>query len=427
MTTSRSLLLVSLAAGSLTVPAPAASAATEPAIRAITVRPAQPVVGAHGSVRLVIDVIARGVRGKDGVTVKVEPGAPPAGAPQPRPATPPVTAPQNPAPPAQTGTPVTPPGDTETPEQDEPEEAVQQPPQQPPQQEAQEETQEAAQEAAQGTAQSDAQSPARSDAQAGTQTGTQTGTQPGAQADAQVPVKAPPALAPGRQPAQQHAITPARATQTPATAQAGVRPPAQQPASQQHVMNPQPVQVGVTAPKVGVQPQTGEVIPPRLVWRRIPVPPARMADGWETWRFLPDKRLNRYYPAGTWTITATAKGKDGKTAVQYASFELKRESRLSSVRAEKSARGDGVRLRGSLTRVDPRGLTDYGPFAKQRLEILWRPDTTSAWEKAGQATTDASGAFVQTVQGRTGGYWRVRYTGTGHYAPDTSKAHQIAQ
>jgi hypothetical protein len=419
MTTSRSLLLVSLAAGSLTVPAPAASAATEPAIRAITVRPAQPVVGAHGSVRLVIDVIARGVRGKDGVTVKVEPGAPPAGAPQPRPATPPVTAPQNPPPPAQTGSPVTPPGETQTPDQDAPEEAVQQPPQQ----EAQEETQEAAQDATR----SDAQSPTQSDAQSPAQAGTQAGTQSGAQADAQVPVKAPPALAPGRQPAQQPAITPARATQAPVTAQAGVQQPAQQAASQQHVMNPRPVQVGVTAPKVGVQPQTGEVIPPRLVWRRIPVPPARMADGWETWRFLPDKRLNRYYPAGTWTITATAKGKDGKTAVQYASFELKRESRLSSVRAEKSARGDGVRLRGSLTRVDPRGLTDYGPFAKQRLEILWRPDTTSAWEKAGQATTDASGAFVQTVQGHTGGYWRVRYTGTGHYAPDNSKAHQIAQ
>ncbi|MFC7111583.1 hypothetical protein ACFQQB_71055 [Nonomuraea rubra] len=56
----RSVLLVSLAAGALTVPAPAASAAIEPAIRAITVRPAAPVVGAQGSVRLVIDVIARG-------------------------------------------------------------------------------------------------------------------------------------------------------------------------------------------------------------------------------------------------------------------------------------------------------------------------------------------------------------------------------
>ncbi|MFG6198999.1 hypothetical protein, partial [Nonomuraea sp. JJY05] len=71
----RSLLLVSLAAGPLTVPAP--PVATEPAIRAITVRPAEPIVGANDSVRLVVDVVAKGARGKDGITVKVEPGAPP--------------------------------------------------------------------------------------------------------------------------------------------------------------------------------------------------------------------------------------------------------------------------------------------------------------------------------------------------------------
>ncbi|MBF8193103.1 hypothetical protein ITP53_47035, partial [Nonomuraea sp. K274] len=73
---SRSVLLVSLAAGSLVAPAPAYSAATEPVIRAINVRPAEPVVGAHDSIRLVIDVVATGATGKDGVTVKVEPGAP---------------------------------------------------------------------------------------------------------------------------------------------------------------------------------------------------------------------------------------------------------------------------------------------------------------------------------------------------------------
>ncbi|HUR00902.1 MAG TPA: hypothetical protein VM347_00020, partial [Nonomuraea sp.] len=73
----RSLLLVSLAAGALTVPIPASSAATELAIREINVRPASPVVGAANSVRLVIDVIAKGVTGKDGVTIQVEPGSAP--------------------------------------------------------------------------------------------------------------------------------------------------------------------------------------------------------------------------------------------------------------------------------------------------------------------------------------------------------------
>ncbi|MFC7111581.1 hypothetical protein ACFQQB_71045 [Nonomuraea rubra] len=152
-----------------------------------------------------------------------------------------------------------------------------------------------------------------------------------------------------------------------------------------------------------------------------------MTDDWQTWRFLPDKKLNRFYPAGTWTITATAKGANGRTITQYASFELKRETRLTAVRAEKAARADGVRLRGSLTRVDPRGLTDYGPFAKQRLELLWRPDASSEWQAVGQVTTDAAGAFVGTVQGRTDGHWRVRYPGTGHYASDLSKSRQIAQ
>ncbi|MGP4097775.1 hypothetical protein, partial [Nonomuraea sp. KM90] len=126
-------------------------------------------------------------------------------------------------------------------------------------------------------------------------------------------------------------------------------------------------------------------------------------------------------------ITATARGAGGATITEYASFELRRETRLSEVRAEKSARTDGVRMRGSLTRVDPRGLTDYGPFAKQRLEILWRPDEAAAWETVGETTTDAAGAFMGTVQGRTGGYWRVRYPGTGHYASDVSKSRQIAQ
>nr|SBO98086.1 hypothetical protein BN4615_P7602 [Nonomuraea gerenzanensis] len=190
------------------------------------------------------------------------------------------------------------------------------------------------------------------------------------------------------------------------------------------------------APREGVPGASRPALPQRLVWRLAPgitlLDPAPGAartrtDDWQTWRFLPDKKLNRFYPAGTWTITATAKGTNGATITQYASFELKRETRLTSVRAEKSARTDGVRLRGSLTRVDPRGLTDYGPFAKQRLEVLWRPDASSAWQAVGETTTDGAGAFVGTFQGRTDGYWRVRFPGTGHYAPDLSKSRQIAQ
>ncbi|MFI7133135.1 hypothetical protein ACIBQ1_46190 [Nonomuraea sp. NPDC050153] len=169
---------------------------------------------------------------------------------------------------------------------------------------------------------------------------------------------------------------------------------------------------------------------PPPVWRSTgpgSAAPARMADGWETWRFLPDKQLNRFYPTGIWTISVTAKGAGGRAVTEYASFQFRRDTKLSSVRADKLEGTDLVRLRGALRRVDPRGYTDYGPFAKQQLEILWRGDESSAWEQIGQTTTDASGTFETTVTGRSGGLWRVRYPGTGHYASDASKARQIAQ
>ncbi|GAA3651174.1 hypothetical protein GCM10022224_012580 [Nonomuraea antimicrobica] len=449
---SRSLLLVSLAAGSLTAPAPATAAASEPEIRSITVRPAEPVVGARGSVRLVIDVIARGARGKDGVTVKVEPGAPPAQAPE----TPPIASPgQSPAqPPAQS--PAQPPAvpgqaPVQHPEQA-PGQATARTPARPPVQ---------AQILAPGQnpAQSQALSPPLTAAQASTHVPERTrphthaGTRPHAPSQVAAPVagsgkvSTPSPVAPGRGGPAGYPHTAGHSqsgpkqqpgTRYPQPGQAGPnrtstnpRPVHEYP-NHAHVqpdaavLDPQPFPAYAAAPKVGIPGQVTPEIPPRLVWRLTPSP-YRMTDGWQTWRFLPDKRLNRFYPTGTWTITATAKGRDGATVTQYASFELKRETKLASVRAEKSAQADGVRLRGSLTRVDPRGLTDYGPFAKQRLEILWRPDTTSRWERVGETTTDAAGEFVGTVQGRTGGHWRVHYPGTGHYAPETSKSRQIEQ
>ncbi|MER6584043.1 hypothetical protein, partial [Nonomuraea sp. NPDC001023] len=173
-------------------------------------------------------------------------------------------------------------------------------------------------------------------------------------------------------------------------------------------------------------PSTGAP-PPRLVWRQGAVPPARMAADWQTWRFLPDKKLNRFYPTGTWTISATARDADGATVTEYASFELRRATRLSSVRVERSPKSaGGVRLRGSLTRIDPRGFTDFGPYAKQRLRLQWRGEGSPAWEDVAETTTDAAGAFVQTVPPRRGGLWRVHFPGNPHYAPYTTKPRQIA-
>ncbi|TMR16440.1 hypothetical protein ETD86_25260 [Nonomuraea turkmeniaca] len=188
------------------------------------------------------------------------------------------------------------------------------------------------------------------------------------------------------------------------------------------MLAPGPLQGAAPAVENGAQ----SALPPRLVWRLGASPAAaRMADGWETWRFLPDKRLSRFYPTGIWTISATARAANGATVTEYASFQFRRETRLAEVRADQ-ARGV-VRVRGSLTRVDPRGVTDYGPFGKQRLEILWRGNAEGAWERVGETTTDAAGVFVSTISDRTGGQWRVRYAGTGHYAPDVSKSQEIAQ
>ncbi|WP_157530249.1 hypothetical protein [Microtetraspora niveoalba] len=77
--------LIARAAVAAAVPLAALGAAQTPAladdelaIRSVTVQPGDPVVGPSGSVKLVIDVVARGARGDHGVTVKVDPGPPPA-------------------------------------------------------------------------------------------------------------------------------------------------------------------------------------------------------------------------------------------------------------------------------------------------------------------------------------------------------------
>lgn len=72
-------LTVTAVASVIAVTAPVA-ADEGPVIRSITVRPGEPVVRASGSVRLLIDVVARGAYGTGGVTVSVEPGPPSAGA-----------------------------------------------------------------------------------------------------------------------------------------------------------------------------------------------------------------------------------------------------------------------------------------------------------------------------------------------------------
>ena len=109
--------------------------------------------------------------------------------------------------------------------------------------------------------------------------------------------------------------------------------------------------------------------------------PSRAGQDWETWRFAPDKSLSRWYPAGRWTVTATAKGAGGTTVTGYAPFWLKRETRFGAVQAVR--KGTEVQVDGVLKRVDPRGVVDYAPFAGQPVEILHRETAQAAWTHGG--------------------------------------------
>ncbi|WP_156056098.1 hypothetical protein [Streptosporangium roseum] len=290
------VLLPVLAAGAAALPAGAAAALparAEPpaavkdlAIRSITLDPEAPVVGPSDTVRLVIEVVARGVSGPQGMTVQVEPGAPPESGTGPLP---------------------------------------------------------------------------------GAGAGVQTVSEP-----AQIPV--PPALT---------YLTPA--------GPAGQAPAASGRAGRRHA--------------------TG--------------PAARAAGEWETWRFRPEKRLSRWYPAGRWTVAVTARGTDGGTVTEYAGFWLRREAKFSAVQAVRKA--TGVEIRGVLNRVDPQGYLDYAPFPGQTVEILHRTTEQEEWTETAEATTDLQGHFLQTVTGRRGGEWRARFAGTAHYALRHSRVHEASR
>ncbi|MEU3167434.1 hypothetical protein [Streptosporangium sp. NPDC006930] len=281
------VLLASLAAGAATLPVPVgapAAAVEDLTIRSVTLRPATPVVGPADSVRMVIEVVARGVTGPEGVRIKVEPGAPPAS--------------------ANTSFPVT-----------------------------------------------------------ASRSGTPARPGPGRG----------PALAPG---------------------------PVPGPASSARLA---PGAAGTTSGGGGSRPGTG----------------------WETWRFAPERSLNRWYPAGPWTVSVTAKGADGAEVTGHTGFLLKRLTRFGGVEAVRE--GSGVRVTGVLNRVDPQGDLDYAPFPGQPVEILHRPGEKARWTKVAGATTDSRGHFTRAVGDRTGGEWRIRFQGTNHYAPRLGIVHQVSR
>ncbi|MGI5156805.1 hypothetical protein [Microbispora sp. CA-102843] len=148
-------------------------------------------------------------------------------------------------------------------------------------------------------------------------------------------------------------------------------------------------------------------------------PARRISSGeWETWRFFPDKPLSRWYPSGPWTVTATAVNARGERAVARVGFNLRRATEIEGLKVVRD--GDGVRVTGTLIRVDPLGKVDYRPFAGQRVRICFRPAGSSRWKTVGEAVTRRDGWFTARVRVDGEGAWRAEYAGTSRYAADAS-------
>ncbi|MFD0888222.1 hypothetical protein ACFQ08_27095 [Streptosporangium algeriense] len=174
----------------------------------------------------------------------------------------------------------------------------------------------------------------------------------------------------------------------------------------------------------GAPDATGEPVPPLVQGAPEPAEnpgePARSQGTppsgwrWETWRFTPDKGLTRWYPAGRWTVTVTARGTGDTVVTGHTVFRLRRKTRFGAVRA--IAGEAGVRVRGVLNRVDPQGYLDYAPFPRQPVDILYRSEPGEAWRSVASAVTDDRGRFAGDVPGVEDGQWRLLFAGTGHYA-----------
>ncbi|MDF5753760.1 hypothetical protein [Spongiactinospora sp. TRM90649] len=464
------LLLTSLAAGALALPLlvqATPAAAEELEIGSITVRPANPVVGATGSVRMVIDVVARGATGRDGVTITVEPGrraaADPAPRPDPRPLPPDQQTPPQPGPPAVPAPPGQD-GSTESAPQVDPSRpdrpVMPGRPGPPPRPAGPWAPGQAAASAPMAGQPGNPAVPAPPGTEAGSDRDNPTGKagrpgkprKPGKTrrqprgdramappAEQGTPVRpaVPPAdqalpVRPAVPPADQaHPVHPAV---PPADWSIPVRPPVDRAAPVRPAVPPEPgtpAEQGVTV-RPALPPAQGgtlaPVAPGREHGRATHTAAARLDSDWQTWRFLPSKDLDRRYPAGYWTVTATAHGAGGETVSERASFVLRRETRLTSAEVILAGgrRTEGVRVRGVLTRVDPKGMVDYAPFPGQEVLIERRRPDGVQWTRLATATTDRRGRFARMVTASPSGQWRIRFDGTTRYAAKTSAAMEVS-
>ncbi|GAA1304285.1 hypothetical protein [Planotetraspora silvatica] len=394
-------LAVTLAAGS----APA-TAADELAIRSITVKPGTPVVGPSGSVKVVIEVMARGATA---VSVLLEPGRTGPVTPD-GPKTPPAPGvPQQPANPGNVvpGVPAQPPVPAQAPVPIPLQAPAQAPVQAPAQVPAQ-----APAAAPQVVAPAQPPAPAQAPVQAPVP------VQVPAQAPAQAPVQAK-VPAPAQTPVQVKAPAPVPAqAPPPAQAQAPAKVPAQTPAQLPAQTGSAPSTTPASTTPAAVT--TAHTIPHGSMRAAATSVPNTSSSGsaWETWLFLPEKPLSRWYPSGQWTVTATARNAAGTVVTSRTIFFLKRQTEIEGVNVVRN--DNQVRITGTLLRVDPLGRVDYRPFAGQSVALCFRPAGAGTWRTMGTAVTDKDGWFSGRLRGMGDGVWRAEYAGTGHYAGDIS-------
>ncbi|SDR25622.1 hypothetical protein [Thermostaphylospora chromogena] len=372
---SERILLATAVAGALAAPvlvhSPPVVAAEGVEIGSITMRPANPVVGAEKAVHMVIDVTVRGVKGRDGVTITVEPGGPGrAGTTR------------------QTGR-----ADGSGGEKKPEETLGRDPGRVPP------------------PAGRDPLPPGRVPPQEPVRHGDD-GTDPYMIVDAR------PAAPSGR--------TSASRTHT-GTAREDVARPQPRPRYQSGPPARPRYQVPPARPlyRIGTAPRGGSAAEPA---HRKPVTytgrPVETRNGWEVWRFLPTEGLDRWHPAGRWTVTAVATGREGDTAVSHAAFHLRRETRFEGLTVRRT--DDGVRVSGALKRLTARLDTDFAGYPDRRVQILHRDPDGVQWTRMADAVTGKGGRFTRTLYQRLDGDIRVRFGGTGRYAAETSAVQPIA-
>ncbi|MFF0308505.1 hypothetical protein ACFYSC_13805 [Streptosporangium sp. NPDC004379] len=135
-------------------------------------------------------------------------------------------------------------------------------------------------------------------------------------------------------------------------------------------------------------------------------------------RWFASKTFDVKSRAGQWSFLAIAHGEDGKEDSESGRFtvDVRRHQHLETRIAEFNAWPEPVRKGGRLN-VNGRLLVDgrhgWHGYADRTVDILFRADGSSRWEKVGSDRTDRYGRFSESGTAERSGTWRAVFAG-GH-------------